>query len=272
LDYDDLSRRLAVIRDADGRRPRAVRVLEAVLGVVDRGREHLRAWESVYAVVHGDSSLADLAAPFFLSTSVAHIETAALHAAKLIDTHGDSINANYLLNVIVEDRRDEALLGDWPHLKNVVASARKQLSDVEQVVARIKGKRDRDIAHLDKVHLNPTYEAQVIEVAELRRVFDAVEQIGQDLAATSRVFTQVSRLSQAVVEEWMGPEGLQDLLYFARAGFDSDLVESPSPRVDNIRKLARALRQAKDALGDAGVPDMNDDSSSQQVWPTRCCR
>jgi AbiU2 len=245
MDHDELLQRVATIREATGQRPRPVRVLEAVLGIADRGRDHLRAWDSVGSVVQGDTWLADLATPFFVLTAIAHIEAAALHAAKLTDKQRDSINVTYLLNTIEANKKQNLFCDDWPKVKGAIESGRHRLQGIEQTVTRIKEKRDRDLAHLDRRHINATRESQAIEVADLHQVFDAIDEIGRELAASSAAFAQVDRFSWGAVEDWVGPEGLQDLVYFARAGFHDELVKSPSPRAENIREFDRALRQAK---------------------------
>jgi hypothetical protein len=223
---------------------RPTRVLASVLQVADRGRDHLRAWESVRSVVDADTWLADLAMPFFVLTAVAHVEAAAMHAAKLTDTQPDSISVDYLLNVIEADRASIVLRNDWPVLRNTVAEGRRRVRDIAETVGRIKETRDRDLAHLDKRHLRSSYESQAIEVADLHQVFDTIDEIARTLAASSSAFANIGRLSVGC-DSIVGSEWIEDLVYFARAGFRDETVTSPNRRSERIREWDRAVRAAR---------------------------
>lgn len=229
--------------EADNAEARPVRVLASVLQIAGRGRDHLRAWESIRSVVDADTWLADLAMPFFVLTAIAHVEAAAMHAAKLTDKQGDSISVNYLFHVI-EAERNGSLRDDWPLLKNIVADGRSRVQEIAETVGRIKEKRDRDLAHLDRRHLNGSYESQAIEVADLHRVFDVIDEIARTLAASTSVFAGTGRFSVGC-DSIVGSEWIEDLVYFARAGFRDEAITSPNRRSERIREWDRALRSAR---------------------------
>ena len=113
MDDAELLRQIQTMIEAKARRPKAVRLLETVLDIVDSGRDHLRAWASVGDLFHLQRPLAELATPFFTLTAIAHIEAAALRAAKLNDTHPSSISLPYLLNTIEADRDTPYIRSDW---------------------------------------------------------------------------------------------------------------------------------------------------------------
>jgi HEPN superfamily AbiU2-like protein len=231
-----------MILENDDAKARSVRVFESVLEIADRGRDHLNAWESIQSWAAADTWLADLTLPFFVLTALAHVEAAAIQAAKLADTHGNSVSVGYLLNVIEGDRKQTSLCNDWPQLKGTVAAGRRLLEEISETTSRIKVKRDRELAHLDRRDLNATNKSQAIEVAELHRVFDAVDEIARTLAGCAPAFANVSRFSIGFghpPSEWTA-----DLLYFARAGFHNESVPSPNAGSERIRQLDRALRAA----------------------------
>jgi hypothetical protein len=230
--------------ETDVAQGKPARVLASVLQIADCGRDHLRAWASLKNVVDVDTWLADLAMPFFVLTAVAHLEAAAMHAAKLTDTQRDSISVDYLLEIIEGERNGSVLRDDWPRLKEVVAGGRRRLQDIAATVSRIKEKRDRDLAHLDRRHLKGSYESQAIEVADLHEVFDAVDEIARSLAASTSVFSGIGRFSIGC-DSVVGSEWIEDLVYFARAGFRDEAVVSPNRRSERIREWDRALRAAR---------------------------
>lgn len=248
MDTDDLLRQLAQHLEASRRRPRSVRVLDAVLGNVDRGRDHLRAWEDTGKLVHAEPGLAALAESFIMLTAVAHIETATLYAAKLVDTQPDSASVNYLLNVIEDDRRKPFLRTTWPAVELAIEAARRRLREIDAVIQHIKTKRDRELAHLDKRNVDFTMDVQAIEVEYLRQVFDTINAIGHELAQSNPAFAEVTRFSFSFGR-------IEDLIYFARIAFNSESVKSPDDRVEKIREFDRHLREAK-ACGRAPNPNV----------------
>jgi hypothetical protein len=96
----------------------------------------------------------------------------------------------FLLNTIEADRKETFYLDDWPKLQVAIESGRRRLQEIGAPVSRIKRKRDRDLAHLDRCHINATEDSQAVEVAELRQVFDAIDEIGRDLMASNAALAQ----------------------------------------------------------------------------------
>lgn len=242
MNLDTLPQHISEFCEQNRQRPRAVRIFEAVSGIVDRGRDHLRAWESLRNVVQTKTALADLAPSFFILTGIAHIEAATLHASKLTDKQPDSANVTYLLNTIEADRRQSFVRDAWPKIKGVIMSARLHLREIDLAVRRIKEKRDRELAHLDRRQIDMSLDWQAIEIEDLRQVFDAVDAITRELATSATAFAEVRRF---LLEDLLGPGGFEELIYFTSAGFDNELVKSPSTRAERIREFDRHLREAE---------------------------
>jgi hypothetical protein len=246
MNVDELIRQVSEFLQANARRPRAVRVYEAVLRLVDHGEDHLKVWSAVGEVVRTEPGLAELASTFFLLSGVAHIEAAALAAAKLFDSHPDSANVTYLLNTIESDRNKQYLAADWPKVKPVVAAARQRLKQVEDVVVRIKHRRDQEIAHLDKRSIDLSPDWQGIEVDDIRRLFAVVNEVCKELAAHVTAFQPIARFSMHDLD----PNGFSELIYFTRSAFRNENVESPSGRADDIRASDRRFRDIKPKVTD----------------------
>lgn len=244
MNPDDVIRQVSAFLAASGQRPRPIRVLEALLRLIDRGRDHLRAWDALRSVVYTHTALVDLATSFFILGGVAHIEAATLHATKLTDRQADSANFTYLLNLIEESRNKEFLRDDWRNGKDVLVVARARLREIDSTVARLKERRDREIAHLDKREIDISPDRQAVEVADLREVFDIADAIARDIAGTFRAFAGLPRFSIHDIS----PDGLNELIYFARHAFEDENLESPSVRCGSIRDLDRHVRQAKAQL------------------------
>lgn len=245
MNVDKMLEEIESFLDSRRQRPKAVRVLDAILGIADRGRDHLKIWESLRTLAHEDPALVDVATMFFLMTAIAHIEAATLHAAKLVETQQDSVNITYLLNEIEAARNQSFLRDSFTNVRPVVAAARSRLQHMQQTVIRIKDKRDRDLAHLDRSHINTADESQAIDAKDLYEVFDAVREIARDLAVASSGFEEVTRSLSADPGDHFGPVDPADFIYFARMAFRNPTILSPNPRVENLRAFDRAVRQAK---------------------------
>jgi hypothetical protein len=242
MNVDELLQRIESFREWQTQRPKPVRILDTILEIVDRGRDHLKIWESMGTLVREDPTLVDLATLFFTLSGVAHLEAATLHAAKLVETQRDSINITYLLNEIEAARNQAFLRPTFSIVNSVVGSARLRLNGLQETVLRIRDKRDRDLAHLDRSHINTTREQQAIEAQDLHDIFNAIEGVARELESANSVFGQVSRSSLAESSEHFGPLDPRDLIYFARAAFQDQTIPSPNPRVERLREFDRALR------------------------------
>jgi hypothetical protein len=237
MNVDALIRQVEDFMRANAQRPRAVRVYEAVLRLVDRGEDHLKVWSNIGEVVRRETGLAELATTFFLLSGVAHVEAAALEAAKLFDSHPDSANLAYLLNTLEADRKKKYLSADWPKVQPAVTAARQRLKQIEDVVGRIKQRRDQEIAHLDKRKVDLSPDWQAMEVNDIRQLFAVVNETCQELAVRVTAFQSIRRFSMHDLD----PNGFQELIYFARAAFRSNDVESPSKRAESIRAFDRSF-------------------------------
>ena len=152
----------------------------------------------------------------------------------------------YLLNAIEEDRRRAYLRDNWPNISKAVKSARNRLTSLQQVIDRIKRKRDRELAHIDRRDIDSRYDSESIEADQLQAIFGAVDEIAQELALSSDALATVVRVSTTPPADGaFGPPSLADLLYFASFAFRDETVASPNERVENIRRLDRAFRKVK---------------------------
>lgn len=241
MNRDDVIRQVSSFLEASRQRPRPIRVFDALLREIDRGRDHLRAWDALRDVVYTHTALADLATSFFILGGVAHIEAATLHATKLTDRQPDSANFTYLLNLIDDSKNKPFLREDWLLSgKDALVLARARLRQIDRTVTRLKVRRDRGIAHLDRREIDISPDRQAVEATDLQEVFDTADAIASDLAEAFRAFAGLPRFSIHDVS----PDGLNDLIYFTKHAFEDENLESPSVRCETIREWDRHMRQA----------------------------
>jgi hypothetical protein len=119
MNPDAMLQQVLEVLEANRHRPKAVRTFEAVLRLLDRGRDHLKVWENLGDLVQSNAALADLAMSFFVLSGVAHLEVATLTAANLTDTQADSTNITFLLNLIQADRNRTFLRNDWSKVSSL---------------------------------------------------------------------------------------------------------------------------------------------------------
>jgi len=250
MDVDALLHEIETYFRLSKERPKPVRVLDALLRVADRGRAHLLSWQEIGRLLLTDTGLVDLAGQFFMLTAVAHLETAALHAAKLFDTHRAAVSMTFFLNTIRDHGPQTFGSDELPAVERALTSTQRRIDSLQTALRQIRQKRNRDLAHLDARNIDLADDIQAVEAANVSLVFDAVDQIALEMGQSSRAFAQIARVSLEDTDDFIGPRGIQDLIYFARVAFQDPAVPSPSPRVEKIRDWDRHIRQVRSELSE----------------------
>lgn len=93
---------------------------------------------------------------FFGITEESCIESAILALSRVIVSHDDSINIQYLLNYAEQNHQIFSRAGRQ-EIMDRVQQHREQLNAISSLIANIKEQRDRTVAHLDRKHItNPS--------------------------------------------------------------------------------------------------------------------
>lgn len=90
---------------------------------------------------------------FFRATYAACYQNSVLMLSKLLDTHKDSVNIPYLLN-LAERSSEEFPFATKQDVKRAVQQHRQYIQEVQSFLGGVRERRDRLIAHLDKNLVN----------------------------------------------------------------------------------------------------------------------
>jgi AbiU2 len=148
---------------------------ERVRNQVVMGNAHLELWRSLSKRLGSDPKrLAANASPtFFGMTLESHLNTAILHAARIFDTHKDSLNIHTILKRANADKgtlSPEVAKGLSEGLRDV----KTKLPKLESALKAVRTRRNKTLAHLDPMVVSkPDEVAQnsEITVEELRKIF-----------------------------------------------------------------------------------------------------
>ena len=242
--YEEVERQVNTFLEARTRRPKLVKVIDELDSLVWSGRAHLDAWSEIYRAFNSDDrELFALAGRFFVMSAVAHLHTAALHAAKLTEAHADSVNVLYLLRLV---ENSSPRTREQKHdTKLVVRNCRERLVALASDIDAVKEQRDLHLAHVDRSRFNSGMDHFAVEATTLRRIFDGVEEVLRMVDALIRG-TRKERVSgEDPLEDVMGPRGLYDLFYFARIAARDAAVPDPSIYSKRVRDSERALREVE---------------------------
>ena len=233
-------------------RPRLEKTLDELNKIASQGLDHLNAWEEIYKAIHSDDvDLVDLAPWYFFLTGIAHLEIATLQAAKLTENHGDSVNLEYLLNLLT-DRCQANFPSNWREVRKSVDIDRTQLSDLKPIVSRIKTERDKRIAHHDRSNLSATSDDVTrIEATELENVLQTIRNIVTRYYIYYYGEVPTMPSSDYGSTGLLGPKGLGELFHLARKALDDETINDVSHHVKRIRAWRRTLRVMKDIEDDS---------------------
>ena len=151
------------------------------------GKAHLALWKNLSKRLGSDpkGTVISVAPTFFGMTLEAHLNTAILHAARIFDTHRDSLNIQKLLNRA--DSEQGTLSQDQRKvLAEAVAEGNARLLNLEPVRNAVNTRRSKTLAHLDpKIVSNPieVVKQSEITVADLDGIFDSAWQVLNGISA-----------------------------------------------------------------------------------------
>jgi hypothetical protein len=223
-------------------------ILNALEQIAIDGRLHAAAWRAIFGLFTSEPEILDLGPRFFVITAIAHYRLAVLQAAKLIDPADKSINLGYLFRVLISRSTGRPSHCD-PEVADSARADMNTLRFLKEKIDRIKGYRDRYIAHEDRRNLrNDVFERAKPAIDEVDALFEWAHKAIKKyrIAYDGGPFARTSELPSV-------PEvGLDDFLQVLRSGLDGPPISHASELVKNIVSLRASLRRARTTLRDGG--------------------
>jgi hypothetical protein len=115
-----------------------------------------------------------------------------LEISKIISKNQDSVQMNYLLNLLEEEARisrNDELLG-------IVTSHKVKISEYKEIIDQIVAHRDKRIAHLDRILLDPNYYIEKLLPINMEKV----EEVYIELEMILNVYCIIYKCSTLNIE------------------------------------------------------------------------
>jgi hypothetical protein len=148
------------------------------------GTAYLSFAKSIAAATKSHPIIVTVSPHFFDMTTNAHLECAQLYAAKLFDEHPDSASVPWILKQ-ARYRREDFKNGTDAELTVAIKNAETISMAQVSVLASLKHRRDRWLAHLDKKTIkDPAKFAEnaKLTLKELEGIFAGATEILNDMA------------------------------------------------------------------------------------------
>jgi len=236
--------------------PDLKQTVEKLEQIVRGGRHHCAAWRAIYQVFNSaNPEILDLAVMFFGITARAHLDSAILQSAKLTENRSDSLNLNYLFNLVERDTRttfrksaDEAFAA--------VKSDKESLRFFASTIDQLKLHRDRFLAHYDRRNLREDiFMVSRPSIEEIERFLAWAQQIVEKYAFALDSGEILSNITLRPILDL----SLGDLQVVVSAGLDAAHIPDASDNVQQIQNWRVASRKAKAVLGESSSGEKNMD-------------
>jgi hypothetical protein len=238
--------------EARERAPRPLRVLWEIDSILHKGRTYLNAWEEIERTTRGpDGEILATAFLHFCVSGSALLLAAALAATKLLEQRSDSVNMDYLLNLVENDGK-RILKGKWREVRSLIPGDRNALDALREQSTTVRDLRDQRIAHVDRNILSGSLnDCAAADAAVLRRLFDRVDGMLHHYSSlreafhftpapeVAAAFPMLSGTGETGIESTFGPYHLHDLLALARLGWNT--LPDQDPVVSRSRGLHERL-------------------------------
>lgn len=222
-------------------RPQLEKAFSELQNIVNRGRQCLRIWNQHNEILHGENrELFDLAFRYFTFIDSVLLQSAILYATKLIDKNNDSVSLRYLFNLMVQDGQRK-FPENWREIKESIRDDQAVLDSFQPLIERLKTKRDKEIAHLDRTFVNSISENEnYVEAHELSDFFQVIQIVLYRYHQYYFGFPprQLQLSEQDIV--FLGFEGLEDIFTLALISLDDDSIQNVSEHIKQVRSWRKS--------------------------------
>lgn len=222
-------------------RPKLEKTFSELQNIINRGRQNLRIWEQSHEILHGENTeLFSLAFRYFTYIGYLLFQSAILQATKLTEKSRESVNLHYLLNLLHHEAKKN-FPHNWREIQKSVGKDRTIIDGFHSIIDRLKFKRDKEIAHLDRIVVNSEFESEnYVEVQELIGLFETAQTILHKYHDYYFGFAPKKLQLSKKDKTYFGPEGLEDILTLALLALDDNSHQNVSEHVKQVRKWRKA--------------------------------
>lgn len=171
MDFKAVTEQLDAHREQQSRRTKINMVLDDLYSIVAETDKLIHLWRQAYTLIRTRPEVADLFSHFLIVTAKLLLERAVVDISKIFDKGKDSINHQFLINLVQYDGGKTLSAEAIASLKELVTEYDASLQVHSSIILQFKAKRNKELAHLDKSMLGDVFENHIkIEVEEIESV------------------------------------------------------------------------------------------------------
>lgn len=162
--------------------------LERLTEMVVLGKAHIKIGRGLSQALYEDPAILHVAPVFWGMTQTAHLDIAQLIAFKLFDPQSNALTVEDLLSR-AEELRTSFAHGTPSQVEAVVKVARSQIASLAPQLKKIRAKRSRVLAHLDRTVIdNPEKLARAVALtfSDLNLIFNTAGNILNEVSVKFR--------------------------------------------------------------------------------------
>jgi hypothetical protein len=153
-------------------------VLDDLYKIITVTRQNIFLWNQLYEGIRKRPEIIDLFSLFVITSANLLTERIILDISKLFDKGKSSINTDFLHNLIINEGKKHFTQEVYQKMQNQVVEDKNEIEKYNSLILKIKSKRDKEIAHLDKGTLGNEFDEETkIELEELGNILKSIEGI-----------------------------------------------------------------------------------------------
>ena len=181
MDLEQAHERMALHRQQQSEGTKINMVLDDLYGIVVETTEFISLWKQIHSLIRTRVEVAELLNYILFTTGKLLLDRAVLDISKIFDKGKDSINHEFLTNLIRNEGRKTISDKALTTLKSKLAHDEQALQVHSALIAQMKTKRDKEIAHLDKSMLGNVFDHHTnVEVDEIESVLALLDSLYVD--------------------------------------------------------------------------------------------
>jgi hypothetical protein len=180
MDIDLINEKLAALEQKRNSRTRIEVVLSELHTLTLETRHTIYQWRQIYDLAHNRPDIFGLFDMFLFKTGSIMAEKIILDLSKIFDRGKDAVNHQYLVNLINNAEKKTIELKALAKLNKAAQDSLITIEQYADLVLRMKSKRDKEIAHMDKSILGSYEEVAKVEMEEMEHIAESIANIYSD--------------------------------------------------------------------------------------------
>jgi len=161
---EEVHKEFELLRKMEKSKPKYQLIIEALNDILINSELWLIRWRKHIEIFRKHVFFSQLAGFYFVEISLLLKERVILELNHFLEDNRDSVNINYLFNIILKMGRNLVDEITWNQIKKQIEEDRVSINDIKEKYEKLINYRDREIAHSDKRNLGTRLEDKRNEI------------------------------------------------------------------------------------------------------------